>query len=86
MGIADLIITELDKRLSEKQLHVVVTDKAKELIADRGYDPVFGARPLKRFIQSNIETLLARKIISEDLAPGTILTVDCENGEIVVKI
>ena len=85
MGISDLIISELDKRLSEKQLHVVVTEGAKELIADRGYDPVFGARPLKSFIQSNVETLLARKIISEDIAPGTILTVDSENGSIVVK-
>ena len=86
MGIADLIIGQLDKRLSEKQLHVVFTDAAKELIANQGYDPVFGARPLKRYIQSHIETILARKIISEDLSPDTVLTIDAENGKPVVKI
>ncbi len=86
LGITGLIISELDKRLSEKQLHVEVTDAAKELIVSRGYDPVFGARPLKRYIQSHVETLLARKIISEDLSPDTTLTVDAENGEIAVRL
>ena len=85
-GIAKLILAELDKRLAEKQLEVTYTDAAMELIADQGYDPVFGARPLKRFIQSQIETRLARKIISDDPLPGTVLTVDAENGQIIVRV
>lgn len=80
LGIAKLILADLDKRLSDKQLKVEYTDSAMKLICERGYDPVFGARPLKRFIQTNIETLLARKIISDDIAPGTTLKVNVENG------
>ncbi len=83
-GIIDLLVAALDQRLSEKQLHIVVTDKAKKYIADNGYDPVYGARPLKRFLQSNVETLVARKIIAEDLAPETCLTVDETDGKLIV--
>ncbi len=86
IGIARLIIRQLDARLAEKQLHVIFTDAAMELAAERGYDPVFGARPLKRYIQSHIETLIARKIVSEDLTPGSTLTVDCQNGQPVILV
>ncbi len=84
-GIVDLLIKELEKRLSEKQLHIAVTDAAKNYIVNNGYDPIYGARPLKRFLQSKAETILARKIISEDLEPETCLTIDLENEELVVK-
>ena len=79
-GIVDLLITDLEKRLAEKQLHINVTKAAKDYIIEQGYDPVYGARPLKRFLQSRVETLLARKMIGEDLEPDTLLTVDMENG------
>ncbi len=83
-GILDLLIASLDKRLAEKQLHISVTDAAKQYIADNGYDPIYGARPLKRFLQSSVETLLARKIISEDLQPDTVLTVDSADNKLVI--
>lgn len=85
-GIIELQIRSLDKRLGEKQLHVIVTDEAKKYIGDNGYDPIYGARPLKRYIQSHVETILARKIISSDLAPDTTLTVDVENNELTVRV
>ena len=81
--IADLLIADLGKRLADKQLKISVTEKAKEYLVDVGYDPVFGARPLKRFIQSKVETLIARKIIREDPAPGTEITVDFNGQELV---
>jgi len=79
--IVDLLIADLDKRLSARQLKVIVTDAAKELIVDEGSDPLYGARPLKRYLQSKVETLLARKIIASDIAPDTTLVIDRnENG------
>ncbi len=79
--IVDLIIADLNKRLVDKQLQCKLTTRAKEFIVDEGYDPAFGARPLKRMVQRNIETLLAKKIIADEVAPGTTLTIDVENGE-----
>ena len=84
-GIVDLLISALDKRLEDKQLDLKVTDDAKNYIIDNGYDPIYGARPLKRFLQSRVETLLARKLISDDIEPGTVLTIDMENGELVIR-
>jgi len=81
--IADLLIADLGKRLADKQLKISVTEKSKDYLVDVGYDPVFGARPLKRFIQSKVETLIARKIIREDPAPGTEITVDFNGQELV---
>ena len=84
-GIVDLLIADLEKRLAEKQLHINVTKAAKDYIIEQGYDPVYGARPLKRFLQSRVETLLARKMIGEDLEPDTLLTVDMENGSLTAS-
>jgi len=79
--IVDLLIADLGKRLAGRQLKISVTDAAKEYIVESGSDPLYGARPLKRYIQSKVETLLARKIISEDVAPDSTLTIDTnENG------
>ncbi len=75
-SIVDLMLAELQKRLAEKQLSIRVTDAAKQYIIDKGYDPVYGARPLRRFLQQKVETLVARKILAEDLAPGTELIID----------
>ncbi len=80
-SIVDLMIKSLQKRLSEKQLTLTLTEKAKEFIVENGYDPIFGARPLKRFIQHNVETMLARKIIADEYLPNSVVTVDAdENG------
>ena len=83
-GIIDLLIQALSKRLEDKQLSVQLTDAAKQYVIDNGYDPVYGARPLKRFLQRNVETLLGRTIIAGDLSEGTKLVVDYQNGELTV--
>ena len=82
--IIDLVLGALRKRMAERQLSLEVTPAAKDYIVDHGYDPIYGARPLKRYIQSNVETLLAKKILADNVAPNTTLTVDVgENGLIV---
>ncbi len=78
-NIIDLILKDLNKRMAEKQLQCTVTESAKQLIIEQGYDPVYGARPLKRYVQRHIETLIAKKIIQEDLEPDTVLTVDVDD-------
>jgi len=82
--IVDLLIIDLQKRLEEKQLTVTLTKAAKSFIVDQGYDPVYGARPLKRFIQSKVETLIAKAIITEDLKPRTALTIDYNGDKLVL--
>ena len=85
-AIVGLMIANLNKRLEDKQLKVTLTDAALNAVIDRGFDPVFGARPLKRYLQSKVETLIARKVIAADVTPGTELTVDLdENGEIAIR-
>ncbi|MCF0150791.1 MAG: ATP-dependent chaperone ClpB, partial [Firmicutes bacterium] len=76
MQIVRLQLQHLEKRLQEHSLQLCITEAAKEYIVDRSYDPVYGARPMKRFIQSSVETLLAKTILQSDPAPGTLLTVD----------
>ncbi len=83
--IIDLVLGSLRKRMSERELSLDVTPAAKDYIVDNGYDPIYGARPLKRFIQSNVETLLAKKILSDNVAPGTTLTVDVGENGLIVK-
>ncbi|MCL2033274.1 MAG: ATP-dependent chaperone ClpB [Oscillospiraceae bacterium] len=78
--IVELLLQDLQKRLNDKQISVILTDAAKRHIADSGYDPVYGARPLKRFIQRKVETLIAKKLISEAVSPGTALVVDYRGG------
>ena len=83
--IVDLMLVNLNHRLEDKQLHVTLTPAAKELIIDQGFDPVYGARPLKRYLQSHVETLVARRIIAADVAPGTTMLVDAKDGQLVVE-
>ena len=83
--IVDLMLNSLRKRLEDKQLSLNVTDAAKDYIIANGYDVNYGARPLKRWIQQKVETLLARKIIAEDLAPNTMLTVDYDGSKLIVR-
>ena len=83
-SIVDLMIGSLSKRLEDKQLSVKLTDRAKSFIIDSGYDPVYGARPLKRFIQHTLETLIARAIISDELKPGETVTVDADSEKLFI--
>ena len=83
--IVDLMLNSLRKRLEDKQLSLTVTDAAKDYIIANGYDVNYGARPLKRWIQQKVETLLARKIIAEDLAPNTMLIVDYDGNKLIVR-
>ena len=81
-GIIDILMEGLKKRLADKTLRLEVTDAAKSLIIERGFDPIYGARPLKRYLQSAAETLIAKEILRGDLAAGSTLVLDAENGEL----
>mgnify|MGYP002615942488 FL=1 len=82
-GIVDLLAADLQKRMAQRQLTVTLTDAAKDYLIAKGYDPIYGARPLKRLIQTEVETLLARWIIAEDPAPETAITVDYDGEKLV---
>lgn len=84
-SIVDLMLTSLQKRLGDKRLKIEVSPAAKEAVVEQGYDVSFGARPLRRFIQSRIETLIAKKIIADDPEPDSVLTVGYENGRFTVR-
>ena len=85
-SIVDLMLGDLRKRLADKQLKLVVTDAAKNAIIDGGYDPIYGARPLKRYIQAHVETMIAKEIIGGAHAAGDTLTVDADaNGQLVLR-
>ncbi|MGM9649564.1 MAG: ATP-dependent chaperone ClpB [Butyricicoccaceae bacterium] len=81
-GIIDLMIQALSKRLADKHLTVELSEDAKQYIIDNGYDPIYGARPLRRFLQRNVETLIGREIIAGDLSAGTKLIVDLQDGQL----
>ena len=80
-----MLFRSLNKRLSDKQLHCELTEAAKQLIIDTSYDPQFGARPLRRYIQHTVETLLAQRILRGDVLPGQTLVCDVQNGDLVIS-
>ena len=84
--IVDLMVSELDKRLADQELSLELTDTAKDQVIENGYDPVYGARPLKRYLQKYVETLAARKILSGDVHAGDTLVLDVQNGEFIVTV
>ena len=84
--IVDLMVGELDKRLADQELSLELTDAAKDQVIENGYDPVYGARPLKRYLQKYVETLAARKILSGDVHAGDTLVQDVQNGEFIVTV
>ena len=83
--IIDLLLTGLNRRLEDKRLKVELTDAAKSLILDAAYDPMYGARPLRRYLQHTVENLAGRKIIAGEAIPDSTLTVDVRDGELVIK-
>ena len=84
-GIIDIMVESLRKRLADRALKLEITDAAKQLIISRGYDPLYGARPLRRYLQASVETLIARTILSGELSAGSTLTVDAVDGELVCR-
>ena len=84
-AIVDLLLDSLNRRLADKQLKVELTPAAKTYVIDNGYDPLYGARPLRRFLQHTVETLVSRKMIADEVLPDTTLVVDCQNGDLVVR-
>ena len=84
-SIIDLLIESLRKRLADKDLDLQLTDAAKQLLIERGYDPLYGARPLRRVLQSSVETLVARTILRGDISAGSTITVDARDGELFVQ-
>ncbi len=83
--IVDLMLADLNRRLADKELTVTCTDAAKDLILDAAYDPLYGARPLRRYLQHTVETLLSRRLIADQVEPGAALTVDAAGGELVIR-
>ena len=79
--IIDLMVTDLNRRLEDKQLTVELTPAAKDHIIEAAYDPIYGARPLRRYLQHTVETLISRKIVSDQVEPGSRITVECRDGE-----
>ena len=83
--IIDLQIAKLNNRLAEQQITCVLTDAAKSAIVDAAYDPQYGARPLRRYVQHTVETMLSKRLLKGDVVPGQTVTVDAVNGELVMK-
>ncbi len=83
--ILDLLIVDLNKRLAEQEISVELTNSAKNYLITNGYDAIYGARPLKRFVQKKVETLIAREIIKQTILPKQKVTIDCKNNELVIK-
>ena len=84
--IVDLMTAELRARLADRQVTLEMTPQARELVARQGYDPVYGARPLRRFLQSELETRLGRALIAGDALPGAAIEVDAVDGQLAVGI
>jgi len=84
-GIIDILVAGLRRRLADKTLSLEITDAAKSLIIEQGFDPVYGARPLKRYLQSHAETLIAKEILKGEVSAGSTLVLDAQNGELVCK-
>ena len=84
-NIMSILVNDLNTRLLDKELMVKLTDKASEYIADNAYDPMYGARPLKRYLQKTVETLVAKLILADEVTKGGEITKDLEDGELVAR-
>lgn len=85
-NIIQLLVKDLNKRLADRELSIELTDKAKEFIVENGYDPIYGARPLKRYLQKNVETLAARLILRDGVRAEDVILIDVENDQLVAKV
>jgi len=84
-GIVDIFLQDIKNRLKDKNIRIKITDAAKELMAEEGYDPVYGARPLKRYIENVLETSIAKKIIRGDVKEGSTIGVDAKDQQIIIE-
>lgn len=84
-SIIDLLLADLNERLADKELHLEMTEEAKDYITDHGYDPVYGARPLKRYVQKYVETLAAKIILQGDVSSGDTISITVEDGKLAAK-
>ena len=84
-GIIDILTASLRRRLEDRELGLDISDEAKQLIIDRGFDPVYGARPLKRYLQSAVETLIAKTILAGNISAGHTITVSVKDGELICE-
>ena len=84
-GIIDLLVKDINHRIEDKEISLTVTDRALDYIVEKAYDPVYGARPLKRYLQKNVETLLAKKMLADEVAVGDVLSLDVENDALVIR-
>ena len=84
-SILNLLVVDLNKRLEDKHISLELTEKAREYLIDNGYSETYGARPLKRFVQKKLETLMARLILNQEVLPNSKIVIDCENDNLIVK-
>ena len=84
-GIIDLLVKDINRRIEDKEISLTVIDRALDYIVEKAYDPVYGARPLKRYLQKNVETLLAKKMLADEVAVGDVLSLDVENDALVIR-
>ena len=85
-AIISLLINDVNKRLADKEIKVDLTEAAKQVVVDGGYDPTYGARPLKRYLQKNVETLAAKLILEGNVGTGDTILIDAENGKLMARI
>ena len=83
--ILELLISDLEKRLEDKHIKLELSENAKKYLINNGYDEVYGARPLKRFVQKKLETLIAKKILTGEILPNSTVKIDCEDNELVIR-
>ena len=84
-GITDLLIADVNRRLADRELAIRLTDAAKAYVAENGYDPVYGARPLKRYLQKHVETLAARLILADGVRAGDVIQIDLQDGKLTAS-
>ena len=84
-SIINLLINDVNRRLEDKELKVVLTDAAKDFVVEHGFDPMYGARPLKRYVQKSVETLAAKLILAGNVSTGDNIVIDCVNGELTAN-
>ena len=85
-GIVELLLGDLNRRLADRQLSISLTDEAKQYVIENGYDPVYGARPLKRYLQQHVETLAARIILSGDVREGSVILIELKDGALCASV
>ena len=85
-AIIDLLVTDINKRLADKQVHITLTDRAKEFVVEGGYEPMYGARPLKRYLQKHVETMVAKQILAGNVGMGDEIVLDEKDGALKVDL